>query len=131
MIWQPQPAEASSWIQKHFSLEQALLQQAQDGHHSIFCEQLCSRQASSHTCRLHGHPSAAYLFLSNAWKLGDHWRGCKEDGGKGCRARMGFATSISTPHLPLCNSPHTLPTGVRGHFINTIMNLLGSISGGR
>lgn len=106
MIWQPQPAEASSWVQKHFSLEQALLQQARDGHHSIFCEQLCSRQASSHTFRLHGHPSATYLFLSMLGSWGTTGGVARRMEGRAA-GLVWVLPSVFPPHICLYVTPHT------------------------
>lgn len=45
-IWHSQPALASCWKQMYFILEQAPLQQAGDGHRSVFCKWLCSWQPS-------------------------------------------------------------------------------------
>lgn len=45
-IWHSQPALASCWKQMYFGLEQAPLQQAGDGHHSVFCKWLCSWKPS-------------------------------------------------------------------------------------
>jgi len=82
-------------------------------------------------------PRPVYRFVSSALKLGGMRRGCsrrKKWRARGLRAgAVCFAIRSSgvcdfhplPPHLPLHKT--SLPRRVKGHFINTITKLLGSI----
>lgn len=125
MIWQSQPALASCWKQMYFGLEQAPLQQAGDGHGSIFCKGLCSWQSSLCHRTLPCAPLACVPVRLQCFEA----RGGEEELHEEEEVEGWRAYSLLPPHLPLHKTP--LPRRVKRHFINTITKLLGSIPRGR
>lgn len=112
MIGQSQPALVNCWKQMYFGSEQAPLQQAGDGHHSIFCKWLCSWQSSLCRRTLPCAPPHLQCFEAGGMRKGCTRRKKWRDGGLIAGAG-GFAIRSSgvcdfyplPPHLLLQNPP--------------------------
>lgn len=134
MIWQLQLSLASCWKQMHFSLEQGW--------------RWDTAPFSANGFAPGSHPSAIAHCPGLPWRVclqgfeaeADEEGLHKEEERYSWRARSGCQGLCHqeqwsvlfpplAPHLPLHKTP--LPRRVKGHFINTITKLLGSIPRGR